>query len=122
ELFIPMGGFAGQEMRRLLRAEELGFKSQRIQRETRTNILITPRRGPQYRFNSPGPQWSATEYRQAGKMASGVWRSCKFQILSGSLPRKASPKVYARQAPGENLKFARPPHRSEEHTSEIQTH
>ena len=95
-LLLPSGGAPGREFRSHLRRENLQATSISIREPTRTNIIVTPPQGAQFRFNPPGPEIQAGEWKMILDAAAQQLPRSSCLILSGSLPREAPARTYAR--------------------------
>ncbi|MFM8471072.1 MAG: 1-phosphofructokinase family hexose kinase [Limisphaerales bacterium] len=94
KLLVPLGGHTGVELRRQLRAEGVALRAVPIREATRANVMVTPERGPQLRFNPRGPKLSAAEWRAFFRAAERELKRSAIVILSGALCREARPTVY----------------------------
>jgi 1-phosphofructokinase family hexose kinase len=95
ELLIPLGCATGREMTSGLRAQHLRAHVIRLREETRVNVVVTTARGRQMRFNPPGPELSAGEWRQILRAAKATVARGTSLILSGALPRGVPTNAYA---------------------------
>ena len=94
-LLLPLGGPAGQELSRQLRAEELPAWVIRTRIPTRVNVIVTPEVGTQYRFN---PVWHKLSPAQWIELASAIGpriAAASRLVLSGSMPRGVPVFTYA---------------------------
>lgn len=94
-LLLPLGGPAGAELAAALRAEGLAARVVPIRESTRTNVIVSTRAQGQLRFNPPGPQLSAGEWRRIKRAVTAELRRASLLILSGSLPRGVPETAYA---------------------------
>lgn len=60
-LFLPLGGPTGRELAIGLRSEKIAFTSYKLRQATRVNVVVTPERGPQFRFNPTWPRVNRAE-------------------------------------------------------------
>jgi 1-phosphofructokinase family hexose kinase len=104
-LLLPLGGRAGAELARFLRAEKLSANVVPLRQPTRVNVIVTTNTGRQMRFNPPGPAVSGREWRaMLTAVRAGLERwderpragAATLLILSGSLPRGVPVTAYAR--------------------------
>ncbi len=95
-LLTPLGGLTGSEFLQGLRREKLAARVVRLKQPTRVNVVITAADGRQMRFNPPGPQLSASEWRQVYAAAKKELAQASCLILSGALPYQAPVDTYAR--------------------------
>ncbi|MFT6618479.1 MAG: 1-phosphofructokinase family hexose kinase [Limisphaerales bacterium] len=95
-LLMPLGGAGGRRVARHLREEKVKLRIVRLEQETRTNVMITPDRGHQLRFNPPGPVLSRTEWGTVYAETRKALGSHRVVICSGSLPARAPIGTYAR--------------------------
>ena len=93
-LLIALGGATGAEMEAQLQAQQLALNVVRLAQATRVNLMVTPPRGPQLRFNPPGPRLSRTEWAEVVRQTRREQAQCGCQIFSGALPRAARPAMY----------------------------
>lgn len=95
-LLLPLGGQPGLELARCLRLESLPAKVVRLQAPTRVNVIVTPKRGPQLRFNPVGPLLARSEWEQVRRETRQLLVAAPALVLSGSLPRGVPADAYAR--------------------------
>ena len=95
-LLITLGGASGAEVAMQLHAAHVSTNIIRVSQPTRVNVMVTQPAGPQLRFNPPGPRLTRAEWRDVFTEAEQEHGRCALQLLSGALPRDASPTVYRR--------------------------
>ncbi len=94
-VFLPLGGDTGKELAAGLRREGLRFTSFRILQPNRANVVVTPRVGPQFRFNAT---WPRLGKREAGRLKAAAIRHAALAnplVISGTLAFGAPPDTYA---------------------------
>ena len=97
EAILPVGGFTGELLRRLLEKEGISSCLIKAQAETREDFSVTERgTGSQYRFVLPGEPRRESEWRKCLE-ALGA-RKPSFVVGSGSLPPGVPDDFYARAA------------------------
>jgi tagatose 6-phosphate kinase len=95
-LLLPLGGPTGAEIRASLAAERLETTVVPIRGNSRVNVIVTPPKGPQMRFNALPPALSPPEWRRVvSAVRRGLGRA-SLLVLSGSLPRGVPVDAYAR--------------------------
>ena len=95
-LLIPLGGPAGDEMARQLAAQKIPARVVPLTEPSRVNVMVTQDRGPQLRFNQPGPRLTRAEWRETFSAAREELLRAGLLLISGSLPRLAPVGTYAR--------------------------
>lgn len=91
-----VGGYTGFELEGRLINEGVLCDFTRISGETRTNIILVDRNaGVQYMLNAPGPEVTPTEVGLFFEKIRAIPPEADFVVVSGSVPRGVSPKVYA---------------------------
>ncbi len=95
DLLIPLGGTTGREMASGLRKQHLPARIIRLREESRVNVVVTTARGPQMRFNPPGPKLAAREWQDVLRAAKKIVERGAALILSGALPRGVPTTAYA---------------------------
>ncbi len=95
-LVLPLGGDTGRELGVGLRREGLLFRATPIVQSSRVNVVVTPDRGPQLRFNPMWPVLTAVEVNRLLIAVERGWRRCAAVVLSGSLVRGAPGNTYER--------------------------
>lgn len=97
EAVLPVGGFTGELLRRLLEREEVPSRLVRAETDTREDFSVTERgTGSQFRFVLPGEPLRESEWRECLK-AIGIARPA-FIVGSGSLPPGVPDDFYAQAA------------------------
>lgn len=94
-LILPLGGVTGRELARQLRREKLAAGIVRLRQATRVNVIVTPGKGRQLRFNPLGPKLNLREWRGVFRNIKTALASVDCLVLSGSLPREAPSEIYA---------------------------
>lgn len=94
-LLTPLGGATGRELARHLRQEKLAARRIPLRQPTRVNIIVTPTRGRQLRFNPVWQRLSPAEWRAVLQASRACPARAKCLVLSGSLPRGAPVTAYA---------------------------
>lgn len=97
-LFLPLGGDTGRELTAGLRREGLRFVKFPIAAANRVNVVVTPERGPQYRFNQTVPRFSRAQARQLVDRAGQLASRSRLVVISGTLAFGAPDDSYARIA------------------------
>ena len=95
KLLLPLGGATGKELAAHLRREHLPARTIQLSKATRVNVIITTAEGRQLRFNPPGPELSAAEWRRILKATRRWLKQASCLVLSGSLPRGLKAGAYA---------------------------
>lgn len=95
-LLMPLGGASGALIAREMQDAGVNLVPVAISEETRTNVMVTPDRGKQLRFNPQGPRLKREEWSEVFAQAESGFRETDLTILSGSLPRAAGVATYAR--------------------------
>lgn len=97
-LFLPLGGDTGRELSAGLRREGIRFTRFPIAAANRVNVVVTPARGPQYRFNQTVPRFNlGTSKRLVARARQLAVRSDPV-VISGTLAFGAPADSYARIA------------------------
>lgn len=97
EAILPVGGFAGELLRRLLEKEEISNRSIRAEADTREDFSVSERStGSQYRFVLPGEPLRDSEWRECLRAVGAA--KPKFIVGSGSLPPGVPDDFYAQAA------------------------
>lgn len=94
-LFLSLGGATGRELATGLRAEGLRFTAFRIPGSTRANVVVTPREGPQYRFNATWPRLVRRDALALRRAACERVAQSDPVIISGTLAFGAPSDTYA---------------------------
>lgn len=89
-----LGGFTGKEIAGLLFNEGINMDFVQIKGETRTNIIIHTADGAEYVINAEGPEIEPSELAELYNIVKNIPRKPKYAILSGSLPRGISSRIY----------------------------
>ena len=104
------GGFSGERLRDLVRAEGLASLAIPASGETREDFTVMETDGgAQYRFVLPGPAMAQAEWTACCAALAGLTSPPAFLCASGSLPPGAPPDAYAQLADiaaGLGAKFA----------------
>ena len=95
KLLLPLGGTTGKELAAHLRRERLPARAIPLGQATRVNVIITTAEGRQLRFNPPGPELSASEWRVIVREIGRLLKRASCLVLSGSLPRGVKTGAYA---------------------------
>lgn len=95
-LFLPLGGATGRELAAGLRTEALRATVFPIQGTTRANVVLTPDRGPQFRFNPTWPRLTPGEAGRLGRAACVQATQAKIVVISGTMAFGAPASLYAR--------------------------
>ena len=97
EAILPVGGFTGELLRRLLAKEQISSCLIKVETETREDFSVTERStGSQFRFVLPGEPLREAEWHQCLE-ALGASKP-NFVVASGSLPPGVPDDFYARAA------------------------
>ena len=94
ELLLPIGGAHGEELLHELRANGIVTHSIKLREETRANIVITPAKGRQLRFNPAGPTVFPNEWAQIKSALRTFSRRAAVAVFSGSMPPCVPPAGY----------------------------
>ncbi len=99
EAILPVGGFTGQLLKRLLNDENIPNRVIAAEAETREDFAVFERsKEQQYRYVLPGPPLRETEWRAClDALAASVPRP-QFVVGSGSLPPGVPIDFYAQAA------------------------
>jgi 6-phosphofructokinase 2 len=90
-----IGGPVGRAVEILLDEEEVSFSFTPIERETRTNFIITDSKsGRQTRIDAPGPRISKSEFERFEKKMRRIRPSPDLIVMGGSLPPGIPNDVY----------------------------
>lgn len=96
---FPSGGYVGQLLQALVRAEGVETIVAPVQGETRENFAVLDETTcEEYRFVLPGPHLSGAEWMRCLKALAAIDRKPDFVCASGSLPPGAPADFYARVA------------------------
>lgn len=95
-LFLPLGGGTGRELATGLRAEGLRFVRFPLSQPNRVNVVVTPDRGPQFRFNQTWPRLNPGEARRLVDRAGQLVAQADPVVISGTLAFGAPAGSYAR--------------------------
>ncbi|HTH50251.1 MAG TPA: PfkB family carbohydrate kinase, partial [Candidatus Limnocylindria bacterium] len=95
-LFLPLGGDPGRELAAGLRREGIRFIRFALGQPTRVNVIVTPERGPQLRFNPTWPRVTRTEARALLSRATVLAERADPVVISGTLTFGAPRDLYAR--------------------------
>ena len=89
-----VGGYEGLQLEGLLINAGVMSDFTRISGETRTNIILREQtKGRQYVIGAAGPEVNATEIGMFYQNFNQI-QNMEYLILSGSLPRGATPNLY----------------------------
>jgi len=86
ELLLPIGGANGEELIHEVQANGIVTHSVKLREETRANIVITPEKGRQLRFNPAGPTVFPQEWAQIKSALRTLSRRADVAVFSGSVP------------------------------------
>lgn len=90
-------GLSGQELLRLLAAEEIKTQPVLVEGETRTNTkIIDPAGQTLTEINEPGPSVGEGEIDQFQWYVADYAANSRYMIFAGSLPRNCPPDFYGR--------------------------
>jgi len=95
KLFLPLGGLTGRELATGLRAEGLRYSRFPLTQANRANVVVTPARGPQFRFNASWPRLDRSEALRLRRAACQLARLSDPVIISGTLAFGVSSDTYA---------------------------
>jgi 6-phosphofructokinase 2 len=99
EAILPVGGFTGQLLRRLINDEEIPHRVIEVEAETREDFSVSElSTAQQYRFVLPGLPLCEAEWRECLKALAGTEPRPKFVVGSGSLPPGVPNDFYAQAA------------------------
>ncbi len=99
EAILPVGGFTGQLLRRLIDNEGIPNRVIETTAETREDFSVSERSTTQqYRFVLPGLPLRETEWRACLNALAATSPPPKFVVASGSLPPGVPDDFYARAA------------------------
>lgn len=97
EAILPVGGFTGELLRRLLEKEGISSCLIKAEADTREDFSVTESStGSQYRFVLPGEPLRESEWRECLEALAA--RKPDFVVGSGSLPPGVPDDFYARAA------------------------
>jgi 6-phosphofructokinase 2 len=97
EAILPVGGFTGELLRRLLEKEDISSCLIKAEADTREDFSVTESStGSQYRFVLPGEPLRESEWRECLEALAA--RTPDFVVASGSLPPGVPDDFYARAA------------------------
>ena len=94
-LFLPLGGDPGRELAAGLRLEGIRFTRFALQEPTRVNVIVTPERGPQLRFNPSWPRVTQSEARALLARVISLAERADPLVISGTLTFGAPANTYA---------------------------
>lgn len=95
-LFLPLGGGTGRELSAGLRAEGIRYRRFPLAQPNRVNVVVSPERGPQFRFNQ---SWPRLDRRTAAALlarAAALAEKADPVVISGTLAFGAPADGYAR--------------------------
>jgi 6-phosphofructokinase 2 len=99
EAILPVGGFTGQLLRRLITDQGIANRVIAAEAETREDFSISETSsGQQYRFVLPGMPLHETEWRKCLDALAATMPKPKFVVGSGSLPPGVPNDFYAQAA------------------------
>lgn len=99
EAILPIGGFTGQLLYRLIDDEGIPNRVIRVEAETREDFSVSERStAQQYRFVLPGLPLRENEWRACLDALAASTPSPKFVVGSGSLPPGVPDDFYAQAA------------------------
>jgi 6-phosphofructokinase 2 len=99
EAVLPVGGFTGQLLRRLLKDEGIPSRFIEAEAETREDFSVSElSTNSQYRFVLPGERLRESEWRECLTTLNRSKPEPKFIVGSGSLPPGAPNDFYAQAA------------------------
>ena len=99
EAILPVGGFTGQMLRRLIDDEEIQNRVIEAQAETREDFSVSElSTSQQYRFVMPGLPLREAEWRECLEALAATLPQPKFVVGSGSLPPGVPNDFYAQAA------------------------
>ena len=99
EAILPVGGFTGQLLRRLIDDENVSSRIIEVEAETREDFSVSElSTEQQYRFVLPGPPLRETEWRACLEVLATTAPRPKFVVGSGSLPPGVPDDFYAQAA------------------------
>ena len=99
EAILPVGGFTGQMLRRLIDDEEIKNRVIEAQVETREDFSVSElSTSQQYRFVMPGLPLREAEWRECLEVLAATLSQPKFVVGSGSLPPGVPNDFYAQAA------------------------
>lgn len=99
EAILPVGGFTGQLLRRLIDDEGIPHRVVKTESETREDFSVSERSsGQQYRFVLPGIALRRSEWHGCLDTLAATTPAPKFVVGSGSLPPGVPDDFYARAA------------------------
>lgn len=85
--FIALGGATGAQMAELMDKAQIATLPFAISGQTRQSLAVTETRsGDQYRYVTPGPDWSAQQLRDALRAIAADRHEGCLVVLSGSQP------------------------------------
>ncbi len=90
-----VGGYTGRELEGRLFNKGLTPDFIHITGETRTNVIIRTKSNQDYILNVPGPEIHAEELSRLYNKIKSVKRRPTIVVISGSIPRGISPRIYA---------------------------
>ncbi|WP_297694751.1 1-phosphofructokinase family hexose kinase [Phenylobacterium sp.] len=96
---FPAGGFTGDQLRALVRAEGVACRTIPIAGETREDVTVFDERAEsQFRFVLPGPHLHGAEWLACLHALANLTERPSLVCASGSLPPGAPDDLYARVA------------------------
>ena len=99
EAILPVGGFTGQVLRRLIEDEGIPSRIIEVEAETREDFSVSElSTHTQYRFILPGQALRESEWRECLSALADTAPAPKFVVGSGSLPPGVPDDFYAQAA------------------------
>ena len=94
-ILLPLGGSTGRELARGLRSEKIRFLRFPISGANRCNVVVSPRTGPQFRFNATWPRLEKSESQGLKSLAIDWIRRSDPVVISGTLAFGSPASTYA---------------------------
>ena len=94
-ILLPLGGATGRELARGLRVEGIRFIRFPISGSNRCNVVVSPRSGPQFRFNATWPRLEKAESQGLKSLAIDWIRRSDPVVISGTLAFGSPVGTYA---------------------------
>lgn len=94
-VLLPLGGSTGSELARGLRREGIQFVRFPISGSNRCNVVVSPRTGPQFRFNATWPRLVKAESEGLKSLATDWIRRSDPVVISGTLAFGSTASTYA---------------------------